>query len=169
MESILVRLFPRRPKGWFDELSARNPITITASAPHKPALGMRAQTPRCYRAWRQVSGPCGLGIVGLAIAVVLWGFGYKLSLYHRNTAPSARIPVAKLWIEPRGASVAAASRLKVNSYLAPGPQAFSARIQRLPTLSCAVACIPPLNECCVAFFDLLIPSRAPPPLRFLLA
>jgi len=147
---------------------ARNPITITASPTQKPVLSMRAQTPGRYPAWRQVSGPCALGIVGLAIAVVLWGYGYKLSLYHRNTSHSGRIPVAKLWIEPRGASVATASSIKAISHLAPGPQAFSARIQRLPSPSRAVACIPPLNECCVAFFSFLIPSRAPP-LRFLLA
>jgi hypothetical protein len=53
--------------------------------------------------------------------------------------------------------------------LPPGSQVFPAHMQQIPSPSRAVACIPPLNECCVAFFDLLIPSRAPPPLRFLLA
>jgi hypothetical protein len=165
----LVRPFPRRPKGRFDEVLARNPIAITATPTQKPVQSMRAQAPGRYPAWGQVSGPCALGIVGLAIAVVLWGYGYKLSLYHRNTSHSARIPVAKLWIEPRGASVTTASRIKAISHLVPGPQAFSARIQPLPSPSRAFACIPPLNECRVAFFDLLIPSRAPPPLRFLFA
>jgi hypothetical protein len=169
MESILVRLLPRRPKGRFDELSVRNPITITASAPQKPVLSWRRQARSCYPAWRQVSGHCALGIIGLAIAIALWGYGYRISLYHREAASSARIPVAKLWIEPRSASVEAASRLKAISHLAPGSQAFSESIPPLPSLSRAVACTSRLNECRVAFFDLLIPSRAPPPLRFLLA
>jgi hypothetical protein len=169
MESILVSPFSRRAKGRFDELSVRNPITITAGAPQKPVLSLRAQTPGCFRAWRQVSGPCTLGIVGLAIAVFLWGYGYKLSLYYRDAASSARIPVAKLWIEPRSASVAAGPSLKASSHLAHRSLALSVRIQRFPGLSRIVACIPLLSECRVAFFDLLIPSRAPPPLRFLFA
>jgi hypothetical protein len=53
--------------------------------------------------------------------------------------------------------------------LALGSQAFAVRIPPLPSLSRAAAFTSPLNECRVAFFDLLIPSRAPPPLRFLLA
>jgi hypothetical protein len=169
MESISVRLLPRRPKGRFHELPARIPITRTASASRKPVLSLRPQTLGSFPDWGQASGLCVLGIVGLALAVVLWGYGYRLSLYHRNAAPSARIPVAKLWIEPRSASAAATSRLKINLHLPPGSQALSVRIPRLPSLTRAAACIPPLNECCAAFVDLLIPSRAPPPLRFLLA
>jgi hypothetical protein len=165
----LVRPFSRRAKGRFDELSAQSPITIIAGAPQKPVLSLRARTPGCFRAWRQVSGPCTLGIIGLAIAVVLWGYGYKLSLYHRDAASSARIPVAKLWIESRGASVAEATSLKANLHLAHRSLALSVRIQRFPGLSRIVACIPLLSECRGAFFDLLIPSRAPPPLRFLFA
>jgi hypothetical protein len=165
----LVRPFSRRAKGRFVELSAQSPFTIRASAPQKPVLSLRARTPGCFRVWRQESGPCTLGIVGLAIAIVLWGYGYKLSLYYRDAASSARIPVAKLWIEPRSASVAAATSLKASSQLAHRSLALSVRIQRFPGLSRILASIPLLSECRVAFFDLLIPSRAPPPLRFLFA
>ena len=31
--------------------------------------------------WRQISNPLALGLLGLAVAVVVWGYGYKLSLY----------------------------------------------------------------------------------------
>ena len=169
MESILVRPFPRRPKGRFDKLSARNPITVTASALEKPDLRIRAHAASCYPVWGQVFRPCALGIIGLAIAVALWGFGYKLSLYHCHAVPSSHVPVAKFWIEPRGASVAAASRFKAKSHLVLGSQAFSVSIQRLPRLSLAVSCIQPVYTRCSAFFDFLTPSRAPPPLRFRLA
>jgi hypothetical protein len=169
MVSILVRPFPRRSTGRFDDLSVRKPITITASAPRRPLLRLGARTLSCFPAWRQVSVPCALGIVGLALAVVLWGYGYKLSLYHRDAASSARIPVAKLWLGPRGASVAAASGLKPISHLAPGSQAFCVCTQRPPNLSRAIGCILPLCERRVVFLDLLIPSRAPPPLLFLFA
>jgi hypothetical protein len=150
-------------------LSAGNPITIIASAPQKPVLRLGVRTPGCFPAWRQVSGPCAFGILGLALAVVLWGYGYKLSLYHRNAASSARIPAAKLWIEPRSAFAAAASGLKPVWHLAPGSQPLYVCIQRPPNLSRAVGCILPLCEHRVVFFDLLIPSRAPPPLLLLFA
>jgi hypothetical protein len=169
MESKLVRFFSRRSKGPFHALSVRNPITRTASASLEPILTKKAHPLGCYPAWRRVSGPSTLGIIGLAIAVALWGYSYKLSLYHRDTAPSARVPVAKLWIEPRGASDAAAPSIKAIAQFAPGSQAFPAHIPRLPIISRAVAFISQLNESCIPFFDLLIPSRAPPPPRFLLA
>ena len=37
-----------------------------------------------------------LAFLGLAICVFAWGFGYKLSLYDQSSAPSHRIPIAKL-------------------------------------------------------------------------
>jgi len=165
----LKRPLTWRPKERFDELVPRNPITITDGAPQMPVPSMRAQRLGFSPAWRQVSGPCALGIVGLAIAVILWGYGYKLSLYHRNAAPSARIPVAKLWIGPRSASVAATSRIKELSHPVSGSKAFVVHIQWLPSLSRAVASVPQLTEYRVAFCELQIPSRAPPPFRFLLA
>jgi hypothetical protein len=42
-----------------------------------------------------------VGLLGLMVAIVLWGTAYKLSLYHPNPAPSARTQVAKLWLESR--------------------------------------------------------------------
>jgi hypothetical protein len=165
----LVRLFPRRPKGPFDELPARKPITITASAPPKLVLRMKLQVPSCYPVWGQVSRPCTLGIVGLAIAVFLWGFGYKLSLYHPHPPSSSRASVAKLWIDPHSASVATTSRLKAKSHLLPDSQAWSVSVPRLPCLGRAIVFILPLCERRIALFDFLIPSRAPPPYRFRLA
>lgn len=50
---------------------------------------------------RRIFKPCTLGFIALALAVVVWGYGYKLSLYY--TAPNSQdeIPAAKLWIEHR--------------------------------------------------------------------
>jgi hypothetical protein len=44
--------------------------------------------------------PWVLGIAALAMAVALWGYGYKLSLY-RQPDQAACLPVAKLWIDHR--------------------------------------------------------------------
>ena len=165
----MVRPFARWPKGRFHNLTVRNPITITASASQKRVLSSSAPTTGFYPTWRQVSGPCALGIAALAIAVVLWGYGYKLSLYERNTSPSARTPVAKLWIEPRAASVATASSIKAISHSVAGAQAAVATVPRLPGPCRAFACILFLRKHHVVLFDLLVPARAPPPLRLRLA
>ena len=148
-------------------MSAQSPITVIVNAAQRHFLRMRTQVRCVYPLWRQIFRPCALGIIGLAIAVVLWGAAYNLSLYHRHATPSS-VTVAKLWIESRNASVTVASRFKAKSHLVPGSQAFSVPIQRLPHFSHAVACILPVCTRGVAHFDFRIPFRSPPPPRFLL-
>ena len=150
-------------------MSAQSPFTIIATAARRRIHRVRTQVQYGYPSWRPIFRPCALGIIGLAIAVVLWGFGYKLSLYYRHSAPSSRVPVAKLWIESRDASEAAASRLKAKSHYVSGSHAFSVPIQPLPRLSRAVACILPVCTRHVVYFDSLIPFRSPPPHRVFLA
>jgi hypothetical protein len=48
--------------------------------------------------------PLTPGLLGLALAVVLWGLEYKVSLYHPHPNHSARVNVAKLWVGPRTAA-----------------------------------------------------------------
>ena len=45
--------------------------------------------------------PLSLGLAGLALALILWGLAYRLSLYHPHQNHHARVIVAKLWIGPR--------------------------------------------------------------------
>jgi hypothetical protein len=107
--------------------------------------------------------PCAFGLVGLALAVVLWGLGYKLSLYHRHPDPATRTPVAKLWLAPRPAGLAPAARSQAH---------------RIPAACALVArgISPPLDGFAVLPFGLAapglsssgisLPSRSPPqPLR----
>jgi hypothetical protein len=47
--------------------------------------------------------PLGIGLIVLALAIVLWGIAYRLSLYRPHPGPSARVSVAKLWAGPRKA------------------------------------------------------------------
>ena len=116
MESINAGLFPRRQKEPFDQMSTRSPIPINANATRASVLRTRPLAQSQNSSWRLVSRPCALGIVGLAVAVFLWGYGYKLSLYHCHSGSSSHTPVAKLWIEPRSAPIAAASSLKAKSH-----------------------------------------------------
>lgn len=168
MESIRVNLHPCKQKERFDELSARNPITMIADTVRR-LVQMKTQVLSRYPSWRHIFRPCALGLLGLGIAVAFWGFGYKLSLYHGHTAPSSRVPVARLWIEPKGASSPATSRLRAKSHINPDSPAFSLPIARPTRLDRAVAYIAPVTRRGIAYFDFLIPFRSPPPQRFCLA
>jgi hypothetical protein len=147
----------------------RNTFSIIASTLRQSGLKTTTQTLARYPSWRQIMKPHALGILGLAIAVGLWGFGYKLSLYHHYEAPSSQIPVAKLWIESRSASTSVAFSLKAQSHLISVSQTFLDPNQRLPHLSRAAANILPICTRTLAYFDLLMLLRSPPLSRFSLA
>lgn len=149
-------------------MSVRSPIAVIANAAQRRILRIGTQVRCVYPSWRQIFRPCALGIIGLAIAVALWGAGYKTSLYHRHATPPP-VPVTRLWIESRHASLTVVSRFKAAPHLVPDPQALSILIQRLPRLSSAVASILPVCVRGTAYFDFQIPSRSPPPHRFCLA
>jgi hypothetical protein len=61
--------------------------------------------------WRDIMRPLNLGLIGLAVAVALWGFAYKLSLYYPDQNHPAPISVAKLWLGPEGTLLISRNRL----------------------------------------------------------
>jgi hypothetical protein len=169
MKSIQVGLFSRRQKELFDQMSARSPIPINANPTHECVLSNRPQAQSQNSSWRLVSRPYAFGIVGLAIAVFLWGYGYKLSLYHCHSGSSSNTTVAKLWIETRNPSATTASVSEAKSHLFPGSQALFVLVQERPRLNRAVAHSLPLTARCIEYLVSLIPSRSPPPHLFGLA
>lgn len=156
-------------KGRFDELPVWSPFTMTDGATTMSYLSMGAHVQRRYSSWKQLFRPWAVGFIGLAIVVALWGFGYKLSLYHRHAEPSARVLVAKMWIETRNPSATTASVSKAKSHLFPGSQALFVLVEERPRLNRAVAHSLPLTARCIEYLVSLIPSRSPPPHLFGLA
>lgn len=69
-----------------------------AEATHACLLG---EAVRGFARWKKTFKPCTLGFFALALAVVVWGYGYKLSLYFTTPDSQDQIPAAKLWIEHR--------------------------------------------------------------------
>jgi len=157
---------PLRQKDRFGELLVRNSIPVAGSAMQTAALRLRTKAHSEWLNRRRQFGPHALGLIALAITVALWGYGYKLSLYHRHVAPSQRVLVAKLWIEPRDASVAAGFGFEAKSHLVPGAQALSVAFQKPANYISALICIPSSTTRGLAYFDFLIPSRSPPPHSF---
>jgi len=157
---------PLRQKDRFGELLVRSSIPITGSVVQTAALRLRTQARSEWLNRRRQFGPHALALIALAITVALWGYGYKLSLYHRHVAPSQRVLVAKLWIEPREASVAAASGFEAKSHLLPSAQALSVASQKPASYFSAFICIHSSTTRGLAYFDFLIPFRSPPPNSF---
>ncbi len=60
--------------------------------------------------------PFNLSLIGLAVAVTLWGFAYELSLYHPREAQSSRSFVAKMRLGSESASATAKKRAQSCSY-----------------------------------------------------
>ena len=82
-----------------EEADAQSP----GSAPRPAPFGTVAR--KDVPLWTKAR-PFTLGLLGLALAVVFWGLEYKVSLYHPHPNHSARVNVAKLWVEPRTAAFA---------------------------------------------------------------
>ena len=76
--------------------------------------------------WHKVR-PLTLSLLGLALAVFIWGLQYKVSLYHPHTHHTARVGVAKLWVGPRKAVLAKSSWIISSAPVAPELQLLAGR------------------------------------------
>lgn len=139
-------LFPYRQRELSTTLSVRCPSAM-------------ARVPQ----WTKLR-PSAAGLIGLALAVFLWGLGYKLSLYHQHKSPASQTSVAKLWTGPRSLPLRAVSAFRTRSHLIHDLNALPAQQHGTPWLSQAV--LAPLGHgFAVESPAFLIPARSPPPQR----
>jgi hypothetical protein len=81
--------------------------------------------------------PLRLALVGLAVAVALWGFAYKLSLYRSDQNRAFHVNVAKMWLGPEGSSAAAVNRSATQPSPGQAPQpALLSQAILTPRLRC---------------------------------
>lgn len=92
--------------------TAHSPGADLTGDPAPSATGARPARPKWLK-----GNPITLLLVGLALAVILWGLEYKLSLYQPHPYHSARVGVAKLWLGPRKAIRLASSGVVKSSVL----------------------------------------------------
>lgn len=119
--------------------------------------------------WGQVFQPYVLGIAVLAVAVFAWGLGYKMSLYHHQEHRASQIPVAKLWVKPRGTSGVRVARLILKTHIDSGSQAWLDLSRRLPKLDRAAARTGAALARWSGNAEYFTPFRGPPQHRFVLA
>jgi hypothetical protein len=103
--------------------------------------------------------PCSLGLIALALCVFLWGYGYKLSLYHAHRNPVSRASVAKLWVESKSGRNL---QILARAYALAVPDAPRATGHQLPLREVGRTFLPATPRSLGAVLDSLLPSRAPP-------
>ncbi|HTV15559.1 MAG TPA: hypothetical protein VME68_12640 [Acidobacteriaceae bacterium] len=108
--------------------------------------------------------PCAFGLLGLSLAVVLWGLGYKLSLYHQHANAGLRTPVAKLWVTHRDAGLALAARVWAHRVPAAPALAVCCAFPRPSSIATAPGGL--TTPAPVSSRIALPPRSPPPPLRF---
>ncbi len=135
-------------------------LTLRSALACDPQLA----SPAGFHAGRRVTSRLlACGLIGLALAVVLWGTGYKLSLYRPHPSPSVRVGVAKLWVGPQRS---ACVRSKTTAQPTPD---FQLLVVSKPAFSCNAEA--PLDLSVAAAlhvrFRLLLSTLRSPPARYL--
>ena len=109
-------------------------------------------------AWRQFCSPSALGCLGLALAIVLWGYGYRLSVYQPHRDAASRTLAAKLWVDQRHSACAASGQQQHPPSEAPEPSPLHSF-----HLVCVCALIVlPTRVRCARSSKSLLPLRSPP-------
>ncbi len=117
-------------------------------------------------AWRQIFQPCTLALFGLAVAVALCGFSYKLSLYHAHCSAPLRSATAKLWIDPPSDALLVMQRLKSRSHCTASQSAlpiFSLRPPQPASVSVSLLSTAPSPA---FFLGSPVSLRSPPSWRY---
>ena len=141
--------------------SKRPFIVASGSAPKSVFSARTIENLRRF-AGKQLLRPCSLALFGLAVAIALWGFSYKISLYHRHRLSPMRSVVAKLWFEPASDTFATAQRLRGRSHFKAGSHALRAFSLRLPFPASARTAPQPKLKGAVWALEYPLSPRAPP-------
>lgn len=155
--------------GWPERsrrLSAHNPIPSIRNCFQVQRLCRRQARPEGQNSrWAQGFRPCALGLLSLAVLVVLWGTGSKLTLYHHSHNASQTSFIGKMWFEPRAANlVPAIHRLRSHSGSHDETGKTRRSAQHAPLIHSAAVPIFSLFTSSFASFAFLLPFRSPPAL-----
>lgn len=145
----------------FDEHSGRSPSRESDNDLRRDLPSTSTDSCKTAEALNGLFRPFSLSLIALALLIALWGFGYKISLYHRHTDPLLQSNVAKLWIEQRNNSTAVASISNAKPPSTLLIQALSNIVQLCARSRHAVACSDYIIRD-IDNFGTLIPFRSPP-------
>jgi hypothetical protein len=123
--------------------------------------------PNCHAANQHMPAkrafrPSAIGLVGLAIAVALWGFSYRLSRYTFHPDTLTRASVAKLWDKHQDAGQVIASKLNAPPQSQLDLHVLLISLQNAQEPHTVAFCEPDVAEAVSSPFRSLFPSRSPP-------
>jgi hypothetical protein len=143
-------------------VTGRNPFTslpkgghVRGTSSNAKCLFRSARLPRILR-------PATLAFIGLALAVALWGFGYKLSRYNPNPDVSTKASVAKLWDKHHLLSADSAPTVRVIPAQSFDVSLLAALITLQNTPRILEYCTPEQQSLPSGSFKALLPLRSPP-------
>ena len=129
--------------------------------PIRRGAGLSCCRGRVFRPW-------ALGFVALAISIVLWGFGYRLSRYNPHPDVTTRVLTAKFWDKHQDAAqVTSAAAVSAQRHLLPELSAAPITAHQAHALELPVSCAPAECRQAPAFIFPLSPLRSPPSSIFL--
>jgi hypothetical protein len=124
-----------------------------------------AAASRLIRSAQPAFHPCTLGLLLLALAVALFSYGYKASLYRFEAHQTTHFPVAKALVEHRDGYAAKSfhrPRHRGRLQLEVIPDSYIARVvPSTPVLSFTVCRISVVSRA-LPFYDIALPLRSPP-------
>jgi len=106
--------------------------------------------------WRWSLRPSVLGTLGLALSVFLWGYSYRISLYHSHPDTASRILVAKLWVDQRDAASPQLQQHASTGAIEP------ARLLSFHLIFLCALVVLPTRVRCARSRKSLLPPRSPP-------
>ena len=119
--------------------------------------------------WKQTFQPVALGLLALSLSMILWGIGYKVSLFEHPTDSSGRhFPVAKAVIEQHrqdgGHTPASAERIRhrVKLQFELGTDGYINPLQSSTQVASIQAPLFSAHHRALPFFDSALPLRSPP-------
>ena len=110
--------------------------------------------------------PWTIALFGLALAVALWGFGYKLSRYNPHLDAAARASYAKLWDKHQDTSELLTSKLTAHPQQCAQLEALSVFFQEPIAPVFAPIHTAEDDRSIVTSLVALIPFRSPPSRHF---
>lgn len=137
-------------------------MTIFGRKANAVVRGRQEATRSVGRGWKQIFHPYVLSIAALSIALFTWGLGYKMERIHSGSDTVRQVLVAKLWVKPRGALVAAVPLSSVKTHLNSGASAFLTVNQQLPQPPLAAVLRSAAETQASSNANLGLSSRAPP-------
>ena len=153
----------------YDKMLLKTKSTVSRTNARKRRVVLRSVTRTARLVWKQTFQPFSLALLALSCSMVLWGIGYKVSLFQHPADSSGRhFPVAKAVFEQHRQDVGqtAPSTLRmqrhVRSQVDFGPDGNIKPLQSSTQVASGSAPLFTVRYRAVPYYNSAMPLRSPP-------